>query len=562
MYASPRQSIVGTWWLRLAVFVIFLPCFLCEVAGAGEQYAFLVACRQYSDPALNPLNYSEQDAVNLKRRLMAVGYQEANIVLLTQTLGAQNASLLPLGKNIRLQLANLLKIVKADDTVLIAFSGHGVQLPGNPEAFYCPMDADVKKSDTLLSLTRLMSTLNQHEAQVRILLVDACRDNLAGVNNQLPQPKLNAVANANGNANREGGIASFVSCSAGERSFESDKLKAGVFFHFVNEALKGDADRDGDSKVTLSEVEDYVITKVSNFTKNDVPQTPELKKDTRGAIVLADLQKMLPVGMDAQVNKWLARRVPCQIETSVDGVIRYRCIDLLLENFQNNTATGVVYQFDQRVGTVTIEIARQTATVQIVIGNYGLQFDLTAEDIVVNPEKEGYAAGQTFKQARLFKTKSGNSAIVLIDLPPNSAMLRSVLQPAQFNRWGFTVETMDVDRDYALVDGARKMLTPLQIGNGVTFSVADICANGPATITGRGCVEDKRRTDSLGSLFELQVILDGDEQKPLVSRKIPPKVDKNFDFKLTIPQGTRTVSIGLTAVHGLVSYWSGMRVDW
>jgi uncharacterized caspase-like protein len=77
----------------------------------------------------------------------------------------------------------------------------------------------------------------------KILLVDACRDD----------PDVGRGArgiDADSAPSPPRGVASLFSCSAGQRAFESDALKHGVFFHYLLEGLRGSA-RDIDGEVTF-----------------------------------------------------------------------------------------------------------------------------------------------------------------------------------------------------------------------------------------------------------------------------------------------------------------------
>jgi uncharacterized caspase-like protein len=113
--------------------------------------------------------------------------------------------------------------------------------------FFCPADAQVNDTDTLLGLTKLFADLDARSAGVKLLLVDACRNETGtrGFRNldaeAVPRPAR--------------GIAALFSCSSGQRAFESDELGPkgskghGVFFHFVLEGLKGKA-KNSDNEVT------------------------------------------------------------------------------------------------------------------------------------------------------------------------------------------------------------------------------------------------------------------------------------------------------------------------
>jgi formylglycine-generating enzyme required for sulfatase activity len=87
-------------------------------------------------------------------------------------------------------------------------------------------------------------------------------------------------------------VAALFSCSEREVSWEDAGLAGGhgVFFHYVIEGLKGQADVDGDHKVSLLELTEYTQKTVSAFVrrKHAVSQLPRLRGDI-GPVALIDV---------------------------------------------------------------------------------------------------------------------------------------------------------------------------------------------------------------------------------------------------------------------------------
>ncbi len=87
------------------------------------------------------------------------------------------------------------------------------------------------------------------------MLVDACR-NEPKVNKRLARRSLNVES-----ATIPTGVGALFSCKAGEFAHESDRLKHGVFFHYVLEGLRGKAVNE-DNEVTWLRLREYVTRKV------------------------------------------------------------------------------------------------------------------------------------------------------------------------------------------------------------------------------------------------------------------------------------------------------------
>jgi formylglycine-generating enzyme required for sulfatase activity len=292
----PRCSSLCRLLVVVALMVPFLALlgFSAAQDSKGKKYALLVGIRAYDHDSLPDLKHTEADVEELGKVLSVADYR---VTLLTTTRG-KKPDAAPTAKNIRGKLKNILDHVTKHDTVLVALAGHGVQLrvetAGKEKevAFFCPADAkprttkDAKRlSETLIGLDELFRDLEDSGAGVKLLLVDACRNN--------PREGRNVDVDALPRPPR--GTAALFSCKSGERAFESDRLGVkghGVFFYRVLEALKGKA-RNGKGEVTWSSLADYVIDKVSD----DVPvligggarQTPhEIRNLTGRSPVLVD----------------------------------------------------------------------------------------------------------------------------------------------------------------------------------------------------------------------------------------------------------------------------------
>jgi hypothetical protein len=252
---------------------------------AGNRLAFLVGVKQYKPTELRNLKYAEDDVASLATVLTAGGYKPENVVLMTQAEGAKDARRLPTAENIRKELKLILEGRAAEDVVLLAFAGHGVQFSGSDENFFCPMDAELARQETLVSLKSVYAELEKCPAKLKLLLVDACRNdpqkNLARAGDEI---KLESLTRPPQDVPAEG-IAAFYSCSATQKAYEDDDLKHGVFFHFVVEGLSGRAARPDQSAVHLGDLQFYVNSSVEPFVRSKLSQKqlPQLICKTQGS---------------------------------------------------------------------------------------------------------------------------------------------------------------------------------------------------------------------------------------------------------------------------------------
>jgi tetratricopeptide (TPR) repeat protein len=258
----------------------------------ADKYALLIGVRRYGH-GLDSLNYTEADMVDLARTLQGCGYRPENIVLMTQAAAAEKgARFEPQSDRIRAELRRLVQGRTSADTVLVGFSGHGLQLErGKSEFYFCPADTDLQHSRTVLSLTEVYGALERCQAGFKFLMADACRNDpfaeaarargIKGADGVTrPQPQVQPVP---------GGIAAFFACSKGEEAYEEGRLGHGVFFYYVIKGLSGEAASPGTREVTLAGLQQYVTRNVSDYVtthhrgKN---QVPELRNQTRGLVAL------------------------------------------------------------------------------------------------------------------------------------------------------------------------------------------------------------------------------------------------------------------------------------
>ena len=203
-----------------------MPCWSASASTTGNS-------------GLNNPAYTENDVTALAEVLKQAGYKR--VVLMTQTAGAQDARYLPTAAHIREELDGLLKTRRAG-----RHGAGGLRRPrravqGGQGALLLPADARLDKQEHAVPLDEVYKDLEKCQAGVKLLLVDACRNDprseFAG-----PWRRWRSRATTRPALSRPpGGVAALFSCSAGEKAYESPKLKHGVFFHYVIKGLRGEA---------------------------------------------------------------------------------------------------------------------------------------------------------------------------------------------------------------------------------------------------------------------------------------------------------------------------------
>ena len=286
----------------------------------NQKWALLIGVNDYS--YVTDLKFCGNDIVALQKQLLAVGFPKDHVTLMHE--GAQERRYQPYKSNIEYELELLLGqldetgtslkkrgLAEPGDLVIIAFSGHGTHPTGENKSYFCPIDAKVDRHSSMVALEKIYKLLELSPAGVKLLMVDACR------NDPRPggQKAMKATTETKGFAktleNPPKGILVLSSCAPGQVSWEDEQIQHGVFMKYVLEGLGGAADEaigDRNQKVSLLELYRYTSDKTKTYvarTRGQL-QTPALKGDITGDFEFGTLTNPKPDLLIAPFGKQAA----------------------------------------------------------------------------------------------------------------------------------------------------------------------------------------------------------------------------------------------------------------
>ncbi len=268
----------------------------CSLAGlpaaqsggeAGRSFALLVACGDYDVNELRKLPFTVRETEEFRDVLLATGFAAGDVRFLRD--GAPEFRFVPTRANIEKELGLLLGRAEAGDTVVVVLNGHGLQFKGDRTGYFCPLDAQVMRRDTLVAMDEVFAQLRACKAARKLLIVNACRNDPLGEQSQASR-KVELV-----DAYEEvpEGIAALYACQAGQKSYfydpkdkRSEGRKRSLFMHHLIEAWQGKYTEDGD--VTVEEVFRHVTRKTLDeadelFAR---PQRPQVRREFKGEWVV------------------------------------------------------------------------------------------------------------------------------------------------------------------------------------------------------------------------------------------------------------------------------------
>lgn len=242
-----------------------------------DDVAVVVGVEKYAGD-LPSAEYAERDARAVRAHLLALGFPEQNVILLT---GAQ-ASRAGIVKNVERRLPTL---VSGDSTVFFYYSGHGAPDPETGKAYLLPFDGDpAYLEDTAYPVERLYRKLGALKAKRVLVALDSCFSGAGGrsVLAKGTRPLVTKIS--------EGTVPPDVIAltASGPRQVAGalDDQGHGAFTYFLLKGLNGAAE-DDQGHVTIESLYDYLKPKVEGAARRENrDQTPKLVGGNGAAVVL------------------------------------------------------------------------------------------------------------------------------------------------------------------------------------------------------------------------------------------------------------------------------------
>ncbi len=233
-----------------------------KVAPNPDAFAVVVGVEKYN--ALPDARFAERDAKAMNAHLLAMGYPQRNIVLLT---GAQ-ATRTGLVKNLEAWLPNQ---VTERSTVMFYFSGHGAPDAKTSEAYLVPTDGDPQYlEETAYPIKRLYEKLAALKAKRVLVALDSCFSG-AGGRSVLAQGTRPLVAKLK-LAPADARVVSLSASSADEITGALEEQGHGLFTYHLLKALGETAGRG-----TVGELHSALTPRVQDEARRqNRAQTPQV----------------------------------------------------------------------------------------------------------------------------------------------------------------------------------------------------------------------------------------------------------------------------------------------
>jgi hypothetical protein len=258
-----------------------------------RRSALIVASDRYQDVGLRKLRAPTRDAEALARVLGEPGIGNFDVKVVAN---AQEHIL-------RREIATFFADRGRDDLLLVHFSCHGVK-DDSGQLYFATTDTELRNLDATAVPAEFV---NRHMTRSRsrrvVLLLDCC------YSGAFARGMVHRAAGGVDLRDRFEGRGRIVltASSAMEYAFEEAELTLGkglpsVFTHTLVQGLQtGDADRDGDGRISVDELYDYVFEHVRKATPNQTPGRWDF--DLQGDFLVAHSPRPHPSALQPELQE-------------------------------------------------------------------------------------------------------------------------------------------------------------------------------------------------------------------------------------------------------------------
>jgi len=247
----------------------------------GDLYLLSIGVNDFVNMPANNLSFAAADADNLEKYYRNAGITPFDHIF---TKSISDFSVTKPSRDNILKGLEFIKSAKAEDTVVVFLASHGLSDPAG-NYYFVPNNAEVEDLKKLTAsrargaagsignLSSLISWESFFDALSsvpgrRLLVVDTCQaKNISGTFNIHSLAKRSAAS----------AFALLAASRGDEESQEYPQGKQGLFTYALLKGLSGKGDSNGDGRVVLSELHEFVTKFVENNRNKEIGnQTPQL----------------------------------------------------------------------------------------------------------------------------------------------------------------------------------------------------------------------------------------------------------------------------------------------
>jgi hypothetical protein len=245
------------------------------------RFALIIANTEYIDPGLEQLTAPGKDAEDFARVL-----KDQEICAFDQV----NILLNQLSSTVIEAIDEFFDQKKPDDLLVLYFSGHGVR--DESGSLYLAFKNTIRSRlrSTAIKSNYIREAMDQGRSKRQVVILDCCNSGA------FPQGTKAEVGGTMGMVSALQGYGRFVltASDATQFAWEGNQVigetQNSLFTHFLVKGLEGEADGDGDGRITIDELYDYAYEEISRLTPKQTPTKSISKQE--GEIVLRQIMRI------------------------------------------------------------------------------------------------------------------------------------------------------------------------------------------------------------------------------------------------------------------------------
>jgi hypothetical protein len=246
------------------------------------KFALIIGNTQYTDPGLAQLTAPGKDAEDFARII-----KDQNICAFDEVKILLNQ----LSSSVIEAIDEFFDQRKPDDLLVLYFSGHGVR--DELGSLYLAFKNTIRSRlrSTAIKSDYIRDAMDQSRSKRQVLILDCCNSGA------FPQGTKAEVGGAMGMMTAFQGYGRYVltASDATQYAWEGDKVigsetENSLFTYFLIKGLEGDADSEGDGKITVDKLYDYAFEQVSKVTPKQTPTKSSSKAE--GEIILRQITRI------------------------------------------------------------------------------------------------------------------------------------------------------------------------------------------------------------------------------------------------------------------------------
>ncbi|MBC8231214.1 caspase family protein, partial [bacterium] len=222
-----------------------------------DGIAVVIGNWDYISPDVPKVDYAIRDATAMKNFLIKTfGFREGNILFYENATQAVFNTLFGTAQEHRGRLFDLVKPNLSD--VFIYYSGHGAPDIGSKQGYFVPVDCDAKRIKLNgYSLNQFYQNLSHIPARSFTIVLDACFSGISQGGSLLGN--ISPIIPTIENPMMLLPNATVMTAARGDEvSGWYPEKKHGLFTYFFLKGISGDADRDQNGELTLSELKQFL----------------------------------------------------------------------------------------------------------------------------------------------------------------------------------------------------------------------------------------------------------------------------------------------------------------